>query len=101
MKLRNINTATKRRSESPKAKRQQQDRRKESLFKKAYEYNTKCEAEVYLGIRIKKNGQIFIFNSENTREWLPKDEQMVGYLLSQALHRLTQIRIDIIRSLFN
>ena len=77
MKLRTIETAIKRRSESPRAKRQQQDRRKDSLLKKAYEYSIGCDAQVYLGIRIKRNGQVFVFNSENTQEWLPLDGQMV------------------------
>jgi SRF-type transcription factor (DNA-binding and dimerisation domain) len=84
MKLRNINTAIKRQLESPKAKRQQQDRRKESLFKKAYEYNIECDAEVFLGIRLKRNGQIFVFNSEKSREWLPTDGQMVSNLLFRS-----------------
>jgi SRF-type transcription factor (DNA-binding and dimerisation domain) len=56
MKLRKINTIIKQRSESPKAKRQQQDRRGESLFKKVYEYSVEYNAEVFLGIRIKRNG---------------------------------------------
>jgi SRF-type transcription factor (DNA-binding and dimerisation domain) len=72
----------KRRSESPRAKRQQQDRRGESLFKKACEYSIECDAEVFLGVKIKRNGQIFFFNSEKSREWLPLDEQMVGHLPS-------------------
>jgi SRF-type transcription factor (DNA-binding and dimerisation domain) len=101
MKLRKINTATKRRSESPKAKRQQQDRRGESLFKKVYEYSAECDAEVFLGIRFKRNGQIFLFNSEKTREWLLPDGQIVGYFAFQILYRLTQIRTDIIQCPFN
>jgi len=81
MKLLKARTVTKRQLDSARAKRQQQDRRKESLFRKAYEYSVACEAEVYLGIRVKKNGQIFTFNSENTRKWLPTDGQMVGHLV--------------------
>jgi hypothetical protein len=47
----------KRRLDSHKAKRQQQDRRKESLVKKAYEYSVECDADVYISIRIKKTGE--------------------------------------------
>jgi SRF-type transcription factor (DNA-binding and dimerisation domain) len=83
MKLQGIKTTIKRRSESPKAKRQQQDRRGESLFKKACEYSARCDAEVYLCVKIKRNGQIYFFNSEISREWLPLDEQMVGHSLSR------------------
>ena len=72
-----------RRSESARAKRQQQGRRKESLFKKACEYSAECDAEVYLCVKIKRNGQIFFFNSKKSREWLPSDEQMVGHSLSR------------------
>jgi SRF-type transcription factor (DNA-binding and dimerisation domain) len=83
MKLQGIKTTMKRRSESPRAKRQQQGRRRESLFKKACEYSAECDAEVYLCVKIKGNGQIFSFNSENSREWLLSDEQMVGHSLSK------------------
>jgi hypothetical protein len=59
----------KRRLDSHKAKRQQQDRRKESLVKKAYEYSLKCDADVYISIRIKKSERVFTFNSYLTGEW--------------------------------
>jgi SRF-type transcription factor (DNA-binding and dimerisation domain) len=83
MKLRKIKTTIKRRSESTRVKRQQQDRRKESLFKKACEYSAKCDAEVYLYVKIKRNSQIFFFNSKNSREWLLLDEQMIGHPFSR------------------
>jgi len=84
MKLRKINTVIKRQSDSPRAKRQQQNRRKESLFKKAYEYSIGCDAEVYLSIRIKRNGQILVFDSDNTREWPLSDMQIVGQSLPRS-----------------
>src|SRR5271163_2881442 len=60
----------KRRLDSPKAKRQQQDRRKASLVKKAYKYSLECDADVYMSIRIKKTGRVFTCNSCLTGKWL-------------------------------
>jgi hypothetical protein len=74
----------KRRLDSYKAKRHQQDRRKESLIKKAYEYSLKCNADVYISIRIKRNGQIFTFNSDLTQEWPISEAQIVRYSLSRS-----------------
>ncbi len=67
----------KRRLYSGKAKRQQQDRRKECLFKKAYEYSLECDADVYISIRIEQNGRVFTFNSDSTREWQLSEAQIV------------------------
>jgi len=72
----------KRRLDSQRAKRQQQDRRKESLFKKAYEYSLEYDADVYISIRIKRNGKIFTFNSDLTQEWPVSEAQMVRHSLS-------------------
>jgi hypothetical protein len=74
----------KRRLDSHKAKRQQQDRRKESLIKKAYEYSLECDADVYISIRIKRNGQIFTFNSDLTQEWPISEAQIVRHSLSRS-----------------
>jgi SRF-type transcription factor (DNA-binding and dimerisation domain) len=60
-----------------KAKRQQQDRRGESLFKKACEYSAGCDAEVYLCVKIKRNGQIYFFNSE----WRMRTEPDLAHVL--------------------
>ena len=70
--------AKKRRSDSKKARRQQQDRRKAGLFKKAYEYSFECDADVYVGIRVKRNGRIFTFNSDTTGEWPLSNIEMVS-----------------------
>jgi hypothetical protein len=70
----------KRRLDSHKAKRQQQDRRKDSLIKKAYEYSLECDADVYMSIRIKKNGRVFTFNSCLTGEWPLSEAQIVRHL---------------------
>jgi hypothetical protein len=77
MALQRTKVARKRRSDSTKAKRQQQDRRKDGLFKKACEYAVECDADVYISIRIKKNGRILTFNSDLTRAWPIPDSQIV------------------------
>jgi hypothetical protein len=77
MGLQTAKMVRKRRLDSQKAKRQQQDRRKECLIKKAYEYSLECDADVYISIRIKKNGRVFTFNSDSTRGWPLSDAQIV------------------------
>jgi hypothetical protein len=73
--------------DSHKAKRQQKDRRKESLVKKAYEYSLECDADVYMSIRIKKNGRVFTFNSCLTGEWPLSEAQIVCHPpFSRALY---------------
>ena len=72
-----IKLVTRRRLDTKRAKRQQQIRRKDNLFKKALEYSLECDAYVYLAIKIKKNGQIFTFNSDSTGEWPLPEAQMV------------------------
>jgi hypothetical protein len=69
MGLQTIKIVRKRRLDSQKAKRQQQGRRRKILFKKAYEYSLECDADVYISIRIKKNGRVFTFNSDSGRDW--------------------------------
>jgi hypothetical protein len=59
------------------AKRQQQNRRKDNLFKKAREYSLEYGAYIYLAIKIKKNGRIFTFNSDSIKEWPLLEAQMV------------------------
>lgn len=99
MALQTENQMRKRQSDSQRAIRQQRDRRKESLFKKAYEYSLECDADVYVGIRIKKNGQIFAFNSGLTRQWPLSKAQMVSLLVVEVLSEtLIEIRTTIIRS---
>jgi hypothetical protein len=78
----------KRRLDSHKAKRQQQDRRKDSLIKKAYEYSLECDADVYMSIRIKKNGRVFTFNSCLTGDWPLSEAQTVRHLFWRFPHDL-------------
>jgi hypothetical protein len=72
-----------RRLDTKRAKREQQTRRKNNLFKKAYEYSLECDTHIYLAIKIKKNGRIFIFNSDSTGEWPLPEAQMVRRSLSE------------------
>src|SRR5947209_2868064 len=87
-----IKVVRRRRLDTKRAKRQQQTRRKDSLFKKAREYSLECDAYVYLTIKIKKNGRIFTFNSDSTGEWPLSETQMVRHPLSER-SLLTESRI--------
>jgi hypothetical protein len=80
-----IKVVRRRRLDTKRAKRQQQTRRKDNLFKKALEYSLECGAYVYLAIKIKKNGQIFTFNSDSTGEWPLPEAQMVHHPLSEKV----------------
>jgi hypothetical protein len=67
-----------RQSNKPKAKHQQHKRRGDTLFRKAFEFCKECNADVSLMVRLKENGQIYIFNSDN--RWFPSQEGLVGLL---------------------
>jgi hypothetical protein len=67
-----------RQSNKPKAKHQQHKRRGDTLFRKAFEFCQECNADVSLMVRLKENGQIYIFNSDN--RWFPSQEGLVGLL---------------------
>jgi hypothetical protein len=60
---------------TPRAKCQQRSRRRDSLFWKAFEYCCECDADIFLMIRLKHNGHIFMFNSDS--RW-PLMQDMVG-----------------------
>jgi hypothetical protein len=85
MAFQTIKIATKRRTDSPEARRQQRERRRVTLFKKACEYSLDCDADVYIAIRIRKDDQIFTFNSDSTGEWPLSEVQIVRYSLSGSL----------------
>lgn len=61
---------TKRRSQNPRAKMQQRNRRKHSIFKKAREFFLECESDIFVAIRVHKSGQIHILDSSTRNEWL-------------------------------
>ena len=69
--------ARKRFSDNPRAKRQQRCRRRRSLLKKAYEYGVNSDADVYMVLRIRKDGQIYIFNRDSSVQWIPPLQELV------------------------
>ncbi|KAL4993192.1 hypothetical protein BDV10DRAFT_179533 [Aspergillus recurvatus] len=62
-------------SNKPKAKSQQHRRRGSTLFRKAFEFSQECDADVTLVLRLRKTGQIYIFNSND--QWFPFQEDLM------------------------
>jgi hypothetical protein len=54
-------------------------RRRKSLFKKASEYSSECDADIHLVLRMKKSGKIFVLVS-NTKDWPLSQHQLVSSL---------------------
>ncbi|KAL3468765.1 hypothetical protein BJX99DRAFT_242722 [Aspergillus californicus] len=69
-----LKTIHRRASNKSKAKSQQHQRQADTLFYKAFEFSKECDADVMLVIQLKKNGQIYIFNSNN--EWFPSQDNL-------------------------
>ncbi|KAE8371432.1 hypothetical protein BDV26DRAFT_302777 [Aspergillus bertholletiae] len=67
-----------RRSSSARSRCQQRNRRKNNLLLKAFEFCQECDANVSLMIRLRHNGQIVIFNSDD--RWHPSAEQLSNRL---------------------
>ncbi|KAL2859128.1 uncharacterized protein BJX67DRAFT_386693 [Aspergillus lucknowensis] len=55
--------ARKRRSDTAQAKSQQRYKRRKGIFKKAAEFSLECESDIFVAIRIRKTGQIYMFDS--------------------------------------
>jgi hypothetical protein len=55
---------------------QKLQRRRETLFKKAFEYSNQCDADIQLVVRMKKTGQIFALTSKS-KGWPLSAEQLV------------------------
>ncbi|GFF94880.1 hypothetical protein IFM47457_10073 [Aspergillus lentulus] len=70
-------TFGKRKLNTPRAKRQQRSRRRDSLFWKAFEYCCECDADIFLMVRLKHNSQIFIFNLDS--RWPLTQEDLSFY----------------------
>ena len=66
-------------SNTPKAKNQQRCRHCTGLFKKAYEYGVECDADVCVVLQIRKNGQIYTYNSDCSGHWPPPQQELVSY----------------------
>lgn len=63
-------------SGSLKLVRQKQARRRNSLLRKSFEYCRECDADVFMMIRLKRNGQILFFNSN--AQWPLSRKQLVS-----------------------
>ena len=60
----------KRHSVTARAKAQQRHRRKKGLFKKAAEFCLECESDVFVAVRVRKTGQMYILDSSSQKQWL-------------------------------
>ncbi|CAG8654410.1 unnamed protein product [Penicillium nalgiovense] len=54
-------------------------RRRKSLFKKASQYSSECDADIHLVLRMKKSGKIFVLAS-NTKDWPLSQHQLASSL---------------------
>ncbi|KAL4801666.1 hypothetical protein BDV18DRAFT_148502 [Aspergillus unguis] len=61
---------TKRRLETAQAKSQQLYKRRKGIFKKAAEFSLECESDILVAVRIRKTGQIYIFDSSARADWI-------------------------------
>ncbi|KAH8691895.1 hypothetical protein BGW36DRAFT_303564 [Talaromyces proteolyticus] len=51
--------------------RQRRDQRQSTLFRKAYEMSEYCNADVFLGVRIRDTGRITTFCADGAGIWSP------------------------------
>jgi hypothetical protein len=67
-----------------KERSQQKKRRRETLFIKAYEYCQKCDADIFIILRTKDNGQTFTLSSENSQDgkWPPSQQEIVSLAIT-------------------
>ena len=77
MSLIPLRTKNPRRLQNAKAKNQQKRRRMHRLFAKAYRYSIYCDADVYVVLRTRRNGQIFSFVSNSIEGWSPSLQELV------------------------
>jgi hypothetical protein len=90
---------------SQRTRRQQLNRRRKSLFKKAAEYHRDFEADVFLVVRIKPAGKVFLldtspdsnpplskteFVSEVSNSLIPSRLTCIGWLLSNSYTALSR-----------
>lgn len=72
---------------SKKSKRQKKCRRKTTLMKKASEYSKMCDADVYIGIRLRETGQVHVLTADDSGFWAFLASQLVSYKLRHILNR--------------
>lgn len=84
----------KRRLQTARAKAQQRHRRKRGLFKKAAEFCHECESDVFVAVRVRKTGQMYILDSSSRDQWLSTLSDLV--CLTNFLSILPLTLIDIL-----
>ncbi|KAE8148501.1 hypothetical protein BDV25DRAFT_131183 [Aspergillus avenaceus] len=70
-------TIRQRRVDNAKSRYQQRNRRMSSLFLKAFEYCHLCDADMSIKVRLRHNGEIVVFNSNDN--WSPTQAQLATY----------------------
>ncbi|PYH50484.1 uncharacterized protein BO96DRAFT_405955 [Aspergillus niger CBS 101883] len=69
----------KRRAETARAKTQQRQRRRKTLFKKAAEFCLECESDVFVAVRIRKTGQLYLLDSSSPSQWIATLSNLASY----------------------
>lgn len=68
-------------SRPPRAEAQQRRRRRQSLFRMAAKYSIDFQSDIFVIMRIKRDGQIYSFNSAPTEQWPPSMSELVHLTL--------------------
>lgn len=76
----------KRHSETARAKAQQRHRRKRGLFKKAAEFCLECKSDVFVAVRVRKTGQMYMLDSSSRSQWLNIMSNLVYPIKSFSHH---------------
>ncbi|KAJ6116253.1 hypothetical protein N7512_005978 [Penicillium capsulatum] len=58
---------------------QKRCRRRTNLMKKAYEYSQMCDADVYVGIRLRETGQVHVLSLDGSGFWAFLNSQLGHY----------------------
>jgi hypothetical protein len=74
--------ARKRRLETAQAKSHQLYKRRKGIFKKAAEFSLECESDIFVAVRIRKTGQIYIFDSSARADWISTISDLVSWMSS-------------------
>ena len=53
----------------------------EQPYEESYEYSKMCNANMFLGIRLRDTGRVFTFLADSTGFWSGLDLQLVGLML--------------------
>ncbi|KAJ5982687.1 hypothetical protein N7451_012787 [Penicillium sp. IBT 35674x] len=86
MASRKLPLVKKRQSDSPRAKAQQRNRRKQSLFKKAKEFVSECESDIFVAVRVRQTGQIYILDSSTNDQWRKDLSNLVFHVAFESCY---------------